>query len=103
MAWPGVLSRGNLAMQRHDEESTLPIIDLPVLVFSGKHDRMTVPAASAKMEKLLPADHPFQVSSGHLGMWECPQEFTAAVTEFVEQCSAQQKAMNAPRETIRFK
>jgi pimeloyl-ACP methyl ester carboxylesterase len=103
IAWPGVLARGNLAMQRFHEESTLFEIDVPVLVLSGKHDRMTVPAASVHMEELLPADRPFQVSSGHLGMWECPKEFVAAVTEFVEQCSAQGKAVNAPPETIRFK
>ncbi len=99
IAWPGVLARGNLAMQRFDGEATLPKIDIPVLVLSGKHDRMTVPGASTHMEELLPADRPFQVSSGHLGMWECPKEFAAAVTEFVEQCSAHRKAANAPPET----
>lgn len=96
-AWPGVLARGNLAMQRFDEESTLSQIDVPVLVLSGKHDRMTLPSASAHMEGLLPADRPFQVSSGHLGMWECPKEFASAVTEFVLQCSSHGKtAANTP-------
>ncbi|MCE9526415.1 MAG: alpha/beta hydrolase, partial [Planctomycetales bacterium] len=99
---PGVLTRGNRAMQHHDEESTLPTIDLPVLVFSGKHDRMTLPSASAHMDELLPAGRPFQVSSGHLGMWECPQEFATALTEFVHQVAAQQTTGSVTFKTQAF-
>jgi pimeloyl-ACP methyl ester carboxylesterase len=59
-------------------------LEVPVLVLSGEHDRMTLPSASAHMEDLLPDDRPCQVSSNHLGMWECPERFAAVLTEFAE-------------------
>lgn len=85
LPWPATLARGNLAMQTFNEEHTLSQIGVPVLVLSGEHDRMTLPSASQHIEDLLPADRPFQVASGHLGMWECPDRFAQAVTEFAEQ------------------
>ena len=83
-AWPGVLARGNFAMQKFNEEATLTKLELPVLVLSGKYDRMTLPSASAHMEHLLADDRPYQIPTGHLGMWECPEQFVLAITEFVE-------------------
>ena len=72
IAWAGVLARGNLSMQRFAEETTLSKIEVPVLVLSGKHDRMTLPAARSHMEDWLRAYLPFQVSSGTSGSGECP-------------------------------
>jgi len=46
-AWPSVVARGNFGMMKFDEEPTLPKINVPVLVISGEHDRLTVQAASA--------------------------------------------------------
>lgn len=83
-AWPGVLARGNLAMQRFNEEATLPKIDLPVLVFAGRHDRMTLPSASAHLDNLLPESRLFEADTGHLGHWEQAEKFVQAVTEFVD-------------------
>jgi pimeloyl-ACP methyl ester carboxylesterase len=82
-AWPGVLARGNLAMQRFDEERTLPHIAVPTLLIAGEHDRMTLPAAADHMANLLPNDRPFRVSSGHLGYWEQPDEVAEVIEEFV--------------------
>jgi hypothetical protein len=47
------------------------------------------------MDDRLPAACPLQVPSGHLGMWECPQEFVTAVTEFVHQASGHRAAAHA--------
>ena len=82
-AWPGVLARGNLGMQRFDEERTLPNINLPTLLIAGQHDRMTRPDAAEHMAKLLPNNRPFRVNSGHLGYWEQPDEVAEVIEEFV--------------------
>jgi pimeloyl-ACP methyl ester carboxylesterase len=82
-ASPAVMARGNLGMQRFDEERTLPNIQLPTLLIAGEHDRMTLPDAADHMSKLLPNDRPFRVNSGHLGYWEQPDDVAEVIEEFV--------------------
>lgn len=81
-AWPGVLARGNLGMQRFDEERTLPSINVPTLLIAGQHDRMTRPDAADHMAELLPNDRPFRISGGHLGYWEQPDDVAEVIEEF---------------------
>ena len=81
-ASPAVLARGNLGMQRFDEERTLPGINLPTLLIAGGHDRMTLPTAAEHMSQLLPNDRPFRVNSGHLGYWEQPDNVAEVIEEF---------------------
>jgi pimeloyl-ACP methyl ester carboxylesterase len=69
-------------MMRFDEESTLPKLDLPVLVIAGLHDRMTTPEASNHIVKLLPNGVEFPVATGHLGLWESSTEIGEAISEF---------------------
>ena len=96
-AWPGVLARGNLAMQRFHEEATLSNIETPVLVIGGQHDRMTLPTASDHMSDLLAGGRLCQIPSGHLGMWECPSQFVSRLTEFVDYVSTHEVATKKNR------
>jgi pimeloyl-ACP methyl ester carboxylesterase len=84
-AWPATVARGNLAMLKFNEETTLPDIDVPVLVLVGEHDRLTLPSASEHIEGLLPEARPFSIASGHLGHWELSKRVVGAICEFVEQ------------------
>ena len=90
-AWPAVVARGNLAMLAFDEESSLPEIQIPVLVISGKHDRMTKPIASERMEELLPHSVPASVASGHLGLWEQHEKVAELIGEFAERFLEEQQ------------
>jgi pimeloyl-ACP methyl ester carboxylesterase len=87
-AWPAVVARGNLAMLDFNEERTLPKVEIPVLVVSGEHDRMTLPTASLHIERLLASSRPFQLNSGHLGFWELPGDFQEVATQFTEQVTS---------------
>lgn len=95
-AWPGVLARGNLAMQRFDEEATLSNIELPTLLIGGEYDRMTRPEAAEHMASRLPNDRPFRLSSGHLGYWERPAEMAEVIEEFVAHVGGSRKANSSP-------
>jgi pimeloyl-ACP methyl ester carboxylesterase len=90
-AWPAVIARGNLAMQKFNEERTLPRIDVPVLVLGSQHDRMTLPSASEHIERLLPHDRPHRLDSGHLSFMEVADDFVAIFSEFVDSVSASGK------------
>lgn len=83
-AWPAVIARGNLAMLTFNEELTLSDIEIPVLVIAAKHDRMTKPSASQRIEALLPHAVLASVASGHLGFWEQPAEIAGLIGEFAE-------------------
>ena len=101
-AWPATIARGNLAMTRFNGESILPEIGIPVLVVSGKHDRMTVSAASEQISRLLPNDRPFSLDSGHLGLFECSAPLTEILCEFTERLlrdsdTARRATDNAPK------
>ena len=83
-AWPGVVARGNFGMMKFDEEHTLPKIDVPVLVISGEHDRLTVQSASKRIESLLPHVTSFCDHGGHLGQWEHSESVNKSILEFAE-------------------
>ena len=84
---PNVLARGNFAMLEFDEQKTLPVVDLPVLVIAAREDRMTKPIASNRLDELLPQGHFAVVKpAGHLGFWEQPEQCAELITEFVSKC-----------------
>jgi pimeloyl-ACP methyl ester carboxylesterase len=84
-AWPSAVARGNLAMLQFNEEATLPQVQIPTLVIEGRHDRMTLPAASEHLENLLPEDRPSSVDGGHLGHWEQGERVAELLLEFADQ------------------
>jgi len=81
-AWPAVVARGNFGMMKFDEELTLPKINIPVLVVSGEHDRLTVQSASNRIESLLPHATAFCDDGGHLGQWEHSESVNESILRF---------------------
>jgi pimeloyl-ACP methyl ester carboxylesterase len=99
-AWPAVVARGNLAMLQFDEQVTLPNVEVPVLVISAKHDRMTKPSASEHIEQLLPHGLYASVDSGHLGFWEQRARIAELISEFAERFEDSTTTSKAPRTAL---
>ncbi len=87
-AWPGVVARGNLAMLRFDEQPTLAKLNVPCLIVRGDHDRMTTPAASEQIERLVEHALPASLPTGHLGLWEADEQIAKLIAEFGERFGA---------------
>ncbi len=83
-AWPSVVARGNFGMMKFDEERTLSHVNVPVLVVSGEHDRLTLQSASEHIETRLPDARPFCDHGGHLGHWEHNDKVSGSILEFAE-------------------
>lgn len=92
MAWPSVVARGNFGMMKFNEEQILPEVQIPVLVVSGAHDRLTVPSASQHISKLLPNDTSISDDGGHLGYWEHNEQISDAVLKFANRVFSQSAA-----------
>jgi pimeloyl-ACP methyl ester carboxylesterase len=87
-AWPAVVARGNMAMTGFNEEASLPEIEIPVLIIAGENDRLTVSAASDRLESLLPEGKRVDDAGGHLGTWEYPQHVAETLLKFADHCFA---------------
>lgn len=83
-AWPAVVARGNLAMFRYDAQSALRSIDVPMLVISGDHDRITMPIASQRINELAVGSSSQRNDGGHLALFEFHDEVVRGVEEFVD-------------------
>lgn len=81
-ASPSVLARGNFGMMKFNEESTLPMVKVPVLVVSSQNDRLTVQSASRHIEQLLFNDTSLADNGGHLGHWEYNEQVSQAISVF---------------------
>lgn len=85
---PGVVARGTLAMFDFDETSTLSQINVPVLLIVGDSDRATVPGASIRMKAELEQSELFILKpAGHMGLMEQNQQFSEAVSGFINSLS----------------
>lgn len=92
-AWPSVVARGNFGMMKFDEERTLPKVNIPVLVISGEHDRLTVQSASKHIETLLPHAPAFCDHGGHLGHWEHTDVVVDSILRFVSEVFNESSAL----------
>lgn len=97
-AWPSVVARGNFGMMKFNEERSLPEVQVPVLVVSGNHDRLTVPSASGYIAQLLPNDTQLADNGGHLGYWEYNDQVSEAIHRFAAKVTAVQSASLAASE-----
>ena len=80
---PAVVARGTPAMFHWDGTSVLPHINTPVLIVVGNQDTTTLPAASERMQQLIPAAQLQRINSGaHYSLLEQNQKVNAAVAEF---------------------
>jgi pimeloyl-ACP methyl ester carboxylesterase len=87
-ASPAVLARKTLAMLRYDATTTLPTIDVPVLVVVGHVDRVTIPEASMYISKAVPRGQLAKLTpGGHMSHMEQNERFTQLVGEFAVSCT----------------
>jgi 3-oxoadipate enol-lactonase len=75
---------GAKAVWLADQRERAHAIRVPTLVLCGAEDRVTPPALSTALTKMIPAAHCEQIEhAGHLTNFERPQEFNTLVGAFV--------------------
>jgi pimeloyl-ACP methyl ester carboxylesterase len=81
---PAVLAKGILAMLAWDETAILPKINIPTLIITSDHDKLTLPKASVHMAKVIPHSELIQiVSAGHPGFLERGKAYDDAISDFL--------------------
>lgn len=79
--WVGM----GIAAQRHTARDVLPTIDVPTLIVAGGRDALTPVGLSHEMHETIPtAELVMLPEATHAGLFEYPQEITAAVDDFLE-------------------
>jgi pimeloyl-ACP methyl ester carboxylesterase len=87
--WPAVIARGSLGMFEYDATDVLPAITVPTLVVAADRDTTTVPEASERIAKDIPAAQLVTLSPArHMGLMERRAEFAEAVDRFCESVAA---------------
>jgi pimeloyl-ACP methyl ester carboxylesterase len=72
------------ALYVFDLNHVCPVLDVPVLVMVGAHDRLTPPHAAERMAEAIPLAELVVVDgAGHTAMLERPDEFNAQLRRFV--------------------
>ena len=65
-------------------QDQLRAIAVPTVIFDGEHDEAIEPAHTAEMAALIPdAELVIMKDASHFAMWQKPDEFNAAVLEFL--------------------
>lgn len=79
------IRQNRAAATRADHRAALALLQIPVLVMCGRHDRVTPPECSEELAALLPAAHLQWVEqAGHMLPREQAGELAAALGAFVE-------------------
>ncbi len=87
MANPAAGYVGALEAMKHRPDATAELadIDVPTLVVVGEHDALSPPAVAREMASAIPdAQLSVLANAGHLSNLEAPDEFNAAVADFLE-------------------
>jgi pimeloyl-[acyl-carrier protein] methyl ester esterase len=81
---PAALAAGLLVLTRSDLRALACRIRVPTLVMTGEYDRLTPPRASAWLASKIPgARHCSLPGAGHAPFLSHPQEFLAALRDFL--------------------
>jgi 3-oxoadipate enol-lactonase len=82
----GVVAALGAMRERPDSTSLLPKINVPTLVVGGEEDAISSPEVMAAMAGKIPdSRHLTLPCAGHLSNLEAPEEFNAALREFLVQ------------------
>ena len=82
--WDSALWELTLASEKNDIAEQLSSLAIPVLVMTGDDDRIVPTADSIRLSEEIPGSTLAVFDScGHLPQEECPQQFLAAMSEFV--------------------
>jgi pimeloyl-ACP methyl ester carboxylesterase len=88
-ARPDVVARGMFGMLAFDAATTLPRIDVPVLVIVGDQDGLTTPEAGQFITQSIPnARLAALAPAKHMGLIEHHSKFDRLVAEFTDSCQA---------------
>jgi len=83
-AQPQALQAGFEILQQLDLREHLPQLQVPALVITGQHDRVTPPGAGVYLAQQLPrARHVELARAGHAPFLSHPTEFTPVLREFL--------------------
>jgi pimeloyl-ACP methyl ester carboxylesterase len=83
---PGVVARGVLGMMHWDGADVLPRVSVPTLIISGNQDVTTLPSASDRMAREMPATVRLSVDrAAHLGPVEQYRVYAEAIGTFAAQ------------------
>lgn len=82
---PSTYRRALEALLTFDRRATLAHIHVPTLLIAGEHDRTAPPAVMKKMAGAIAGSTYFEMPGiGHLQNLEAPDEFDAAILNFLE-------------------
>ena len=71
------------AIQAHDTRSRLSAISVPTLVLAGADDILIPVSLSRELADGIPGATWATCPGGHMCVWECPEDFTSALVDFV--------------------
>jgi pimeloyl-ACP methyl ester carboxylesterase len=72
-------------IQRRDYRPILSAIKCPTLIITGNDDRVLLPRDSIEMAQMIPAAQLIQLAScGHMPTWECKEQITQHLAEFMQ-------------------
>jgi 3-oxoadipate enol-lactonase len=71
------------AVRDMDQRSEIAAIRVPTLVISGSHDLATPPADGRAAADAIPGARYVELDAAHLSNWEQPEQFTAALVDFL--------------------
>jgi 3-oxoadipate enol-lactonase len=81
---PAAYRVGAEAVWLADQRDRAPAIDVPTLVLCGSDDKVTPPALSHELERLIDGARYVEIDrAGHLSNLERPEDFNRAVEEFI--------------------
>jgi pimeloyl-ACP methyl ester carboxylesterase len=82
---PAVQAKGNLAMFHWDARDVLPAIPVPMLVFVGERDIVTLPIAGEIIASAAPrAELALVEGVGHMGFMERAADYNSRIAAFAE-------------------
>lgn len=79
----GAVAESLLQLMQYDVTPKLPQINIPVLLFSGLHDRLNTVHSNLYLQQHLPQAQLTFIAAGHQGMVEKHHEVNAAIAQFL--------------------
>jgi pimeloyl-ACP methyl ester carboxylesterase len=72
------------SIETHDARGRLSAVTCPAMTLVGREDILIYPKLSRRLHDELPSSTWVEVPGGHACLWERPEEFNAAVLEFLD-------------------
>lgn len=73
------------ACRGHEILDRLSTVEIPTLVIAAEHDAVVRPQFSLRIAERIPSSELVQIDSGHMIMWEEPDQFAGTIKGFLRQ------------------